>query len=164
MVIVASPPTGVIRLYTGQRTSSWWVRWVLGAYLELYCPNKRDQIRKSGVCWHGVAKKTKIKDVLWRSTSDQSDRLACKPASCFVSAFDVRHCKKLKLQISPSHTLSWPAMCCLSSPCEWTIAAHLLRWRTWRDIEVIHALGENERRARWWKWDCQLKNSESHLD
>lgn len=74
--------------------------------------NKRVQIRKSGVCWHGVAKKTKKKafeDSLPISLIDWhgNQRRVLSPP------FDFGGCKKLKLQIAP-HTLC--RLCAASAP------------------------------------------------
>lgn len=96
-------------------------------------------------------KKKKKKKILWRVTSDPADRLVGKPAARFVRSFEVGGCKMLKLR--SLHTLCRPTVCCLSAPrprlsrdlnrsaCVWMNNRrpfYYKRWRTWRNIEVIH--------------------------
>lgn len=105
--IIASPPTDkqLLRICD----------WGGGLICRFIARNKRAQIRKSGVCWHGVAKKTKqlkkksfedplpISQIDWRGSQWRvlSPRLMSEVV------------KKKKLHIAP-HTLG--RLCAASAP------------------------------------------------
>lgn len=131
-----------------------------GAHLSLYCPQLRSphQEEWSVLAWG----REENKKSLWKSTSYQCDRSAWKPGARFVPVFDVGGCKKLKNRSTHTHT--WEAVCCLSSPptpvcpmisigvcvfvCVWMNNRRPFYyewWRTWRDIKVIHTRQEEDR-------------------
>lgn len=133
---------------TGHRTSSWWefVAGQGGLFVTLLPTLKEQQIRKSGVCWHGVVKKTK-KRSLWRFTSNQSDRSAWKPAQRLMSGV----VKSFKAANRSTHTAVRLCVCCLSDPrprlsrdlnrsvCvrvnEQSPPIYYELWRTWRILK-----------------------------
>lgn len=107
MLTLLATPTAAKRyllfsLVTGQALDEF-VTSLWGLFVTLLPAIKALRSGRAECAGMGSRRKQKKKKSLWRFTSDQSDRLAWKPAARFVSAFDVGGCAKLKLQIAP-HT------------------------------------------------------------